>query len=159
MFNHSVMSDSLWCHGLQPGRFFCLLCCLLEFALTHARWVNDACNELILCGPFSSCPQILPSIRVFFNESALGIRWPKYWSFSFSISPSDEYTGFMSFRIDWFDRLAVKGFSRVFSSTTVRNHQVLSILFGPTLTSVHEYWKNHNLDYMVLCEKSNASAF
>ena len=66
-------------------------------------------NHLILCCPLLLLPSIFPSIRVFFSESALYIRWPKYWSFSFSISPSSDYSGFISFRIDWFDLLAVQG--------------------------------------------------
>ena len=79
-------------------------------------------NRLILCHPLLLLPSIFPSIRVFFNESALRIRWPKYWSVSFSISPYNEYSGLISFRIDWFDLLAVRGLSRVFSNTTVQKH-------------------------------------
>ena len=81
-------------------------------------------NPLILCYPLILLPSIFPSIRVFSNESALYIRWPKYWSFSlcFSISPSNEYSGLISFRIDWFDLLSSKGLSRVFSNTTVQKH-------------------------------------
>ena len=75
-------------------------------------------NHLILCCPLLLLPSIFPSIRVFSNESALPIKWPKYWSFSFSISPSNEYSGLISFRIDWLDLLAVQGLSRVFSNTT-----------------------------------------
>ena len=66
-------------------------------------------NHLILCCPLLLLPSVLPSIRVFSSESVLRIRWPKYWSFSFSISPSNEYSGLISFRIDWFDLLAVRG--------------------------------------------------
>ena len=76
-------------------------------------------NHLILCRPLLLLPSIFPSIRVFSNESALRMRWPKYWSFSFSISPSNEYSGLISFRIDWFDLLAGKGLLRIFSSTTI----------------------------------------
>ena len=78
-------------------------------------------NYLILCQPLLS-PSFFPSIRVFPNELALHIRWPKYWSFSFSTSPSNEYSGLISFRIDWFDSLQSKGLSRVFSNTTIRKH-------------------------------------
>ena len=78
--------------------------------------------HLTLCRPFLLLPSIFPSIRGFSNESVLFIRWPKYWSFSFSISPSNEYSGLISFRMDLFD-LAVKGLSRVFSNTTVQKHQ------------------------------------
>ena len=76
-------------------------------------------NHLILCCPLLFLPSVFPSIRVFSDESTLHIRWPKYWSFSFSISPSNEYSGLISFRIDWFDLLQSKGLSRVFSNTTV----------------------------------------
>ena len=105
-------------------------------------------NHLILCRPLLLPPSIFPSIRVFSNESVLCNRLPKHWSFSFSISPSNEYSGLTSFRIDWFDPLTVKGLSRVFSNTTVQKHQflVLSFLHSPTLTSIHDYWKNHSLD-------------
>ena len=81
-------------------------------------------NHLILCHPLLLLPSIFPSFRVFSNESALCIKWPKYWSFSFNISPSNEYSGLISFRMDWFDLLQSKGLSRVFSNTTVQKHQV-----------------------------------
>ena len=94
-------------------------------------------NHLILCRPLLLPPSIFPNIRVFSNESALLIRWPQYWSLSFSISPSNEYSGLISFRIDWFDLLQSKGLTRVFSNTTVQKHQFFSIqpLYCPTLTS------------------------
>jgi len=80
-------------------------------------------NHLILCCPLLLLPSVFPSIRVFSNESALCIKWPKYWNFSFSISPSNEYSGLISFRIEWFDFLVLQGISRIFSSTTVQKHQ------------------------------------
>ena len=80
-------------------------------------------NHLIRCCPLLP-PSIFPRIRVFFNEMVLLIRWSKYWSFSFSISPSNEYSGLISFRIDWFDLSYFMGFSRVFSNTTVQKHQI-----------------------------------
>ena len=83
-------------------------------------------NHLILCHPLLFLPSIFPSIRVFSNESALPIRWSKYWSFSFTISPSNEYSGLIYFRMDWLDLLAVQGLSRVFSKTTVQKHQFFS---------------------------------
>ena len=97
-------------------------------------------SHLILCCPLLLPPSIIPSIRVFSSESVLHIRWPKYWSFSFSISPSDEYSGRIS--------LQSKGLSRVFSNTTVQsiNTWVLSFLYNPTLTSIHDHWKNHSFD-------------
>ena len=82
---------------------------LLEFTQTHVHWVSDAIQHLILCRPLLFLPLIFPNLRVFSNESAFHIRWPKYWNFSFSISLSNEYSGLISFRIDWFDLLAVQG--------------------------------------------------
>ena len=121
---------------------------LPEFTQTHVHWVGDATQP---SHPLSSLvlpPSIFPSIRVFLNESVLCIRWPKYWSFSFSISPSNEHSGPISFRIDWFD-LAVQGTLKSllqhhkFKSI---NSSALSFLYSPTLTSIHDYWKNHSLD-------------
>ena len=82
-------------------------------------------NYLILCHPLLLPPSTFPNIKVFSIESVLHIRWPKYWSFSFSIRPSNEYSGLIPFRTDWLDLLAVKGLSRVFSNTTVQKHQYL----------------------------------
>ena len=87
-------------------------------------------NHLILCRPLFLPPSIFPSIRVFSNESALRIRWPKYWSFSFNIRPSNKYSGLISFRMDWLDLLVVQGLSRIFSNTTVQKHQ----FFGAQLS-------------------------
>ena len=86
-------------------------------------------SHLILCRPLLLLPPIPPSIRVFSNESALHIRWPKYWSFSFSISPSNEYSGLISFRMDWLDLLAVQGLSRVFSNTTDQKCQDIMLRY------------------------------
>ena len=87
-------------------------------------------NHLILCCPPLLLPSIFPSIRVFSNESVLHIRWPKYWSFSFNISPTNEYSGLISFRMDWLDLLLSKGLTRVFSNTTVQKLQ----FFGAQLS-------------------------
>ena len=104
-------------------------------------------NHLILCCPLLFPPSIFPSIRVFSNKSGLHIRWPKYWSFSFNISPSNEHPGLISFRMDWFDLRVVDSQE---SSPTPQfksiNPSVLNFLYGPTLTSTHDYWKNHSLD-------------
>ena len=105
-------------------------------------------NYVILCRPLLLLPSIFPSIWIFSDQVALHIRWPKCWSFSFSISPSSEYSGLISVRIGWFDLLAVKGLSRVYSRTTVRKHLAFSLLYGPTLTSISDYWKNHSFDCM-----------
>ena len=129
----------------MPG--FPVLHHLIEFVLTHVHWVGDAIQP---SHPLSypSPPDLnFPSIRVFSNESALCIRWPKYWSFSFSIIPSNEYSGLISFRMDWFDLLAVQG---TLKSPTPQfesiNSSVLSFFYGPTLTSVHDYWRSHSFD-------------
>ena len=105
-------------------------------------------NHLILCHPLLLLPSIFPSIRLFSNESVLHITWPKYWSFSFSISPSNEYSGLISFRMDWLDLLAVQ--VTLNSSPTPQfksiNSSVLSFLYSPTLTFIRDYWKNHSFD-------------
>ena len=105
-------------------------------------------NHLILCCPFLLLPSVFPS-PLFSSELALDLRQPKYWSFSFSISPSSEYSGLISFRIDWFDLLAVQG---TLKSPTPQfksiNSLSLSLLYRPTLTSIHDYWKNHSFDYL-----------
>ena len=119
-------------------------------------------NHLILYHPLLLLPSVVLSIRVFSSESALHIRWPKYWSFSLSISPSNEYSGLISFRIDLLDLLAVQGTLKSLlqhhnSKASILQHSAFFIL--PTLTSIHDYWKNHNFDYTDLCQQSNVSAF
>ena len=96
---------------------------LLEFTQTHIHRVSMPSSHRILCRSLLLLPPIPPSIRVFSNESTLRMRWPKYWSFSFSIIPSKEIPGLISFRMDWLDLLQSKGLSRVFSNTTVQKHQ------------------------------------
>ena len=105
-------------------------------------------NHLILCRPLLLLPSIFPSIRVFSNESVLCIRWPKYWSFSLSISPSSEYSGLISFRMDWLDLLAVQGTQESSPTSQFKsiNSSVLSLLHSPILTSIHDHRKNHSLD-------------
>ena len=105
-------------------------------------------NHLILCHPLLLLPSAFPSIRVFSNESVLHTRWPNNWSFSFNISPSNEYSGLISFKMDWLDLCAVQG---TFESSTIAqfksiNSSALSFLYSPTLTSIHDHWKNHSLD-------------
>ena len=106
-FSPSVVSDSLRPHGLQRARIPC--------PSPIPGVYSNSCpsvmppNHLILCRPLLLLPSVFPSVRVFSNESALLIRWPKDWSFSFSISPSNEYSGLISFKMDWFDLLLVQG--------------------------------------------------
>ena len=116
-------------------------------------------NYLILCRPLLLLPSIFPSIRVFSNESALRIRWSKYWSFSLSVSPSNEHPGLISFRRDWLDLLAVQGTLKSPTQFKSINSSALSFLHSPTLTSIHDHWKNHSLDLTDLCWQSNVSAF
>ena len=146
MFLRSVTSDSRDAMDCStPG--FPVHHHLPELAQTHVFESVMPSNHLILCHSLLFLPSIFPSIRVFPNESELCIRWPKYWSSSFSISPSSEYSGLISLRIDWFDLLAVHGtlksLQHQFKSIS---SLVLSFLYGPALTSIHDYWKNHNFD-------------
>ena len=103
-------------------------------------------NHLILCNPLLLPLSIFPSIRVFSKESVLRIRWPKYWSLSFSISPSNEYAGLISFRMDWLDLLAVQGILKsLLQQHTFKsiNSLAFSFLYSPTLTSIHDHWKKN----------------
>ena len=125
---------------------FPVLLHLLELAQIHVQPSEVPSNHLIFCHPLLIPPSIFPNIGVFSNESVLRIRWPKYWSFSFNISPSNEYSELISLI-----SLQSKGLSRVYSNTTVRKHQffrALSLLCGPTLTSIHDYWKSHSFAYI-----------
>ena len=105
-------------------------------------------NHLILCRHLLFLPSVFPSIRVFANESVLRISWPKYWRVSFSISPSNEHSGLISFRMDWLDLLAVQGTLK----SLLQHHRskayssALSFLYNPTLTSIPDYWKNHSFN-------------
>ena len=118
---------------------------LPELTQTHVPRVSDAIQ---LSHPLSSyllLPSIFPSIRVFSNESALCIRWSKYWSFSFNISPSNEFAGLISFRMDWLDLFAVQESSPTPQFKSI-NSLTLSFLCSPSLTSIHDCWKKHSFD-------------
>ena len=136
LFSRQVMSASVSPRttARQASLFSTVSWSLLKFMFIELVMPS---NQLILSRPLLLLPSIFPSIRVFSDESALRIRWLKYWSFSFSISPSSEYSGLISFRMDWFDLLAVQGLSRVFSSTTVLKHQ----FFG----SQSSLWSNSHI--------------
>ena len=135
---------------------------LLELAQTHVHWVSGAIQQSHLLSSPSPPAFNLFSIRVFFNDSALWIRWPKYWSFSFSISSSNVYSGLISFRIDWFDLPAVQ---ETLKSLFQHHSSKASILQCSAFFIVQlsypyiDNWKNHNLDWMDLCWQSNVSAF
>ena len=108
-------------------------------------------NRLILCPPLLLLPSVFPSIRVFSNELVLRIRWPKHWSFSFSSSPPNEYSGWFPLGLTGLIFLQSQGLSRVLSNTTVWKHQFCGAQpsYGPTLTFVHDYWKHHSFDYYI----------
>ena len=102
-------------------------------------------SHLILCHPLLLLPPIPPSIRIFSNELTLRMRWPKYWSFSLTISPSNEHPGLISFRMHWLDLLAVQGTLKSLLQYHI-NSSALSFLHSPILTSIHDHWNNHSLD-------------
>ena len=117
---------------------------LPELAQTHVHCIDDAIQPSHLLSSPSSPASIFPSIRVFSSESVLCITWPKYWNLSFSISPSHEYSGLISFWMDWFDLLAIQGTLK--SLLQHHSSSALSLVYGPTLTSIRNYWKNHSFD-------------
>ena len=119
---------------------------LPELAQTHVHWAGDAIQPPHSVWSLLLLPSIFPSIRVLSNELDLCIRWPKYWRFNRSISPSNEYSGLISFRIDWFDLCAVQGTLKSLLQHHSSKASILSLLYGPTLTSIHDYWKNQNFD-------------
>ena len=124
-FSRSVMSNSAtpWTAAHQASLFITNSQSLLKLMSIESVMPS---HHIILCHPLLLLPSIFPSIRVFYNESVFRMRWPKYWSFSFRISPSNEHPGLISFRMDWLDLLAVKGLSRIFSNTIVQTHQFFS---------------------------------
>ena len=150
------MSDSLRLHGLRAAHQASLSFTVSQslHTLLSTKLMMPS-NHLIFCHSLLLLPLIFPSIRVFSNESAL-IRQPKYWSFS--ISPSNEYSGFISFQIDSFDLLAVQGTSSTLQFKSI-NSLVLSLFYGTILTSIHDYWENQSFDYTDLCWQSDVSDF
>ena len=137
-------------HGLRHTR---LPCPPFPGAHSNSCPLSWWCHPTIPFCPLLFLPLIFPSIRVFASESALRIRWPEYWSFSFNMSSSHEYSGLISFRMDWLDVCCPRDSKE--SSPTPQfkssNSLALRLLYGPTLISVHNYWKNHSFDYMNLC--------
>ena len=139
------MSDSAapWTTAHQASLSFTLFRSLLKLMSIESVMPS---NHFILCCPPSPPALNLSQHQGLFYKSALCLRWPKYWSFSFSISPSNEYSGLISFRIDWFDLLAVQGtLKSLLQHHSLKASLGLSLLYGPTLTSVHN-WKNHSFD-------------
>ena len=154
LFSCSVMSNSLQPHGLQHARLPCPS--PSPGASSNSYPLIQWCRPTILCRRLLLLPSIFPSIRIFSNESALGIRWPEYWSFGFS--PSNEYSGLISFRIDWFDLHAVQGTLKSSTQFESINSSAFGLLYDSTFTSVDDYWKNHSFDDMDLCRQSDVSA-
>ena len=139
---------------------FPVLHCQPEFVQTYTHWVSDAIQISSSVIPFS-WPQSFPASGSFSSESALHIRWPKYWSFSFSISPSNEYLVLISFRINWFEILAVQGTLKnlLQHNSKASVLQCSAFVIVQHLTSVHDSWKNHSFDYADICWQSDVSAF
>ena len=143
-FSRSVMSDSLQPHGLQHTRLPCPSPTPRDYSNSCPLcwWCHPTISSSVI--PFSSCPQPFPASESFQRKrlTALRIRWPKYWSFSFSISPSNENSGLISFRMDWLDLLAVQGTLKSLLQHHSLKASILwgSAFFSPIITSVHNYW-------------------
>ena len=144
LFSRWVVASSLRPHGPQHARLpwptLSPRVCLNSCPLSQWCYLINSSSA----APLLLLPSVFPSIRVFSDELALCIRWPKYWCFSFSISPSNEYSGLISFRMDWFYLLVVQGLSRVFSSTTVQKHQFLLVTLGTVPILVLANWPSRS---------------
>ena len=139
LLSHVRLSVTPWTAARQASLFITNSWSLLKFMPIESVMSP---NHLIFCRLLLLLSSIFPIVRVFFNELALCIRWPKVWSFSFSFSPSSEYSGLIFFRMDWLDLLAVPGILKESSPTPQFksiNSSALSFLYGPTLTSIHDY--------------------
>ena len=134
------MFETPWTEASQDSPFLTIFQSLLKFMSVELLMPS---NYFILYRPLL-LPSIFPSIKVFSTESALRTRWPKYWSFSFSIIPSNEYSGLLSSRVDWLDLLAVQGTLK--SLLQHHSSKASILLYSPNLTSIHDYWKNHSFD-------------
>ena len=160
-FSHSLVFHSLWPGGLQHARLLCPSPIPKACSNTSIQLVMLS-NHLILYCALLLLPSIFPSIRVFSNESVPRIRWPNYESSSFSISPSNEYSGLISFRMDWLDLLAVQGTLKSLphhhSSKSI-NFLVLSFLYTVTLTSIYDLWKTIALTRWTLISKVMSPIF
>ena len=156
--SHVWLSETAWTVSHQAPLSSTISQSLFKFMSTESVMLS---YHLILCCPLLLLPSSFPSIRVFSSESALCIWWPKYWSFSFSISPSNEFSGLISFRIDWFDLPAIqRTLKSLLQAPQFKsiNSLVLSLLYGPTLTSTHDYQKSHSFAYKDLCQQSDVFA-
>ena len=147
-FSHSIISDFLQTHGLQHARLPCPSPTPGAYSKLMSIESVMPSNHLILCRPLLLLPSIFPSIRIFSNESVLSIRWPEYWSFSFNISPSNKYSGLISFRMDWLDLLALQETIKSLLQQYISKASILqcSAFLIVQLTSIHDYWKNRSFD-------------
>ena len=161
LFSHSFVSDFLWPLGEQHTR----LPCPSPFSgacsnlCTLSQWCHPTTSSSVV--PFSSRLQSFPASGSF-PISQFFSSWreaPKYWSFSFSISTFKEYSGLISFRIGWFELLAVRDSQESSPTLQLKSINYFSFLYGLALTSIHDYWKNHGFDYTDLCWQSDVSAF
>ena len=158
--SQSVVYDSLQLHGLQHNSLLSFTNSQSLLKLMSIETVIPS-NHLILYCPLLLLPSIFPRIMIFSNESVLHIRWPKYCSFSISISPSNEYSGLISFRMDWLNLLAVQGTLKSLLQHHTSKASILwcYFLYRPTPTSIHDYWKNYSFDYMNFVGKVMALLF
>ena len=148
-FSRSVVSDSLRPHESQHARPPCPSPTpgVHSNSFPSSQWCHPTISSSVV--PFSSYPQSFPASKSFSNESTLRMRWLKYWSFSFSISPPNEHPGLISFRMDWLDLLAVQGALKSLlqhHSSKASILQCSAFFIVPTLTSIHDHWKNRSLD-------------
>ena len=154
LLSRILLFSTPWTAAHQPPLSSSVSWCLLKFMSIESGMLS---NHLVLCHHLLLLPSIFPSIRVFSSESALHFSWPKYWNFSFSISPSNEYSGLITFRIEWFDLLAVQ----VTLKSLLQHHNLkasilqCSAFFTVQLISVYDYWKNHRFDYTILTSHAN----
>ena len=140
------MATSWWPHGLQHDRLPCPSPGSQSSHKLMSIELVMLSNHLILCHLFLFLLPILPRIRVFSNESVLHIKWPKCWSFSFSISLCNEYSGPISFKIDCFDLVVQGTFKSLLQHHSSETWILQCFLYGPTLTSIHDYWKYYSFD-------------
>ena len=154
MLSHCPTLCNPWTAAYKASLSFTISWSLLKLMSIELVMLS---NHLFLCHPLLLLPSIFPSFRVFPTESVLPIRWPKYWSFSFSISPSNEYSELISFKMDWLDLLAVQG---TLKSLLQHHSSKASILWCSDFFMVQfSHSKNHSFDYTDLCQQSNVSAF
>ena len=148
----SVQSLNCVCLSATPQTAACQACLFITNSQSLLKLMSIELvmpsKHLILCHPLLLPPSVFPRIRVFSNDSVLCIRWPKYWNFSFNVSPSSAYSGLISFRMDWLDLLAVQGTLKSLLQHHSSKASILwrSALYSPTLTSIPDYWKNHSFD-------------